>query len=160
MKDELLKEIEELLRETFEGGRPGEGTRYLDHAAGIRATLTSLDAAQASRSRRGHPSIAAHARHMNFHLRVVAEWMQGVRVKRDWPASFVPGEVSAEEWARLQSELEESRTEFLRVLRSLPPDKFVSEGAGIDALVHLAYHLGAIRQIDRALRGPRAEDDA
>ena len=147
MKDALLKEIEELVRETFEGGLPGEGTRYLDHASGIRATLGALDARQASRSRNGHPSIAAHARHMNFHLGVVAEWMQGVRGKRDWKASFEPGEVNAEEWARLQSQLEESRAEFLRVLKSLPPDTLVSEGAGVDALVHLAYHLGAIRQL-------------
>lgn len=147
MKDELLKEIEELLRETFEGGLPGEGTRYLDHASGIRATLGTLDAQQASRSRGGHPSIAAHARHMNFHLRMATEWMQGVRTKRDWQASFVPGVVNADEWARLQAELEESRAEFLRELRSLTPEAFVSEGAGLGALVHLAYHLGAIRQL-------------
>jgi hypothetical protein len=147
MKDELLKEVAELLRETFEGGLPGEGTRYLDHASGIRATLGALDAEQASRSRHGHPSIAAHARHMNFHLRVVAEWMQGVRIKRDWKGSFEPGVVSADEWARLQSELEKSRAEFLRVLESLPPETFASEGAGMDAVVHLAYHLGAIRQL-------------
>jgi len=28
------------------------------------------------------------------------------------------------------------------------------------SVVHLAYHLGAIRQIDRATRGPTAEDEA
>ena len=38
------------------------------------------------------------------------------------------------------------RAEFLRVMKSLPPEKFVSEGAGMGAIAHLAYHLGAIRQ--------------
>jgi hypothetical protein len=28
------------------------------------------------------------------------------------------------------------------------------------SVIHLAYHLGAIRQIDRSLRGPTAEDEA
>jgi hypothetical protein len=27
-------------------------------------------------------------------------------------------------------------------------------------VAHLAYHMGAIRQIDRAARGPSAEDEA
>jgi hypothetical protein len=28
------------------------------------------------------------------------------------------------------------------------------------SVAHVAYHLGAIRQIDRATRGPTAEDEA
>jgi hypothetical protein len=28
------------------------------------------------------------------------------------------------------------------------------------SVAHLAYHMGAIRQIDRAARGPTAEDEA
>jgi hypothetical protein len=28
------------------------------------------------------------------------------------------------------------------------------------SVAHVAYHLGAIRQIDRAARGPTAEDEA
>jgi hypothetical protein len=109
--------------------------------------MARITADQASRSLDGHPSIAAHARHMNFHLRVTSEWIQGNHEKRDWLASFEPGTVTEEEWARLRQDLEASRAELVRVLRSLTPERFLEEGAGLGPIAHLAYHLGAIRQL-------------
>jgi hypothetical protein len=147
MKQEFLKQAVDLLRETFEGGLPGQGTQYLDHNSGIRRTLNGLTAEQASRRPGGHPSIAAHARHMNFHLRVTSEWILGDHSKRDWEASFEPQTVNEEEWARIKQELEASRAELVRVLESLTPEKFAEEGAAVGAITHLAYHLGAIRQL-------------
>ena len=147
MKQEFLKQAVDLLRETFEGGLPGQGTQYLDHNSGIRSTLNGLTAEQASRRPGGHPSIAAHARHMNFHLRVTSEWILGDHSKRDWEASFEPQTVNEEEWARIKQELEASRGELVRVLESLTPEKLAEEGAAVGATTHLAYHLGAIRQL-------------
>ena len=147
MKDAFLGHVVELLRETFEGGLPGQGTQYLDHGSGIRGTLGGINAEQASRRLDGRPSIAAHARHMEFHLRVTGEWIQGDHRKRDWIGSFEPQTVTEEEWARLKQELEASRAEFVRVLRELSPERFLEEGAGMGAVAHLAYHLGAIRQL-------------
>ena len=147
MSHGVFEQMEELLRETFEGARPGEGTQYLDHDSGIRSTLGRLTAEQASARRGGHPSIAAHVRHMMFHLRVSHEWIMGDTSKRDWRGSFEPQTVSDAEWQQLQQQLEATRLEFLRVLRALPPEKFIAEGAGMGSLVHLAYHLGAIRQL-------------
>src|SRR5438093_12902604 len=115
MAYERFDAMQELLRETFEGALPEEGTQYLDHAAGIRNTLSLLSAERASRRYGDHPSIAAHVRHMNFHLRVSAEWVMGDHRKRDWLGSFEPQTVTAEEWDRLQQDLEASRTEFLRI---------------------------------------------
>ena len=147
MKDALLEQVVELLRETFEGGLPGQGTQYLDHGSGIRATLANVTADRTSLRLDGHPSIAAYARHMNFHLRVASEWIQGNHERRDWPASFEPQTVTEEEWARLKQDLEVSRTELVRVLQSLTPERFLEEGAGLGSIAHLAYHLGAIRQL-------------
>ena len=152
MSDALFEMLKEILRETYEGGLAGQGTAYLDHASGIRNTLRPLTTARASMRPDGHPSIAAHARHMAFHLRVATEWVQGVRIKRDWLGSFEPQTVSDEEWARIQQELEDARTEYLRVMAALGPDRFVQEGAGIDVVAHLAYHLGAIRQLVHVVR--------
>jgi len=143
----MLAQVLELLRESFEGGRPGQGTQYLDHDSGVRSTLRRISAAQASQRPDGRPSIAAHARHMNFQLRAAAEWMQGDRSTRDWPGSFEPQTVTPEEWAQLQEELESSRAELARVLESLSAEKLVDEGAGMGAVAHIAYHLGAIRQL-------------
>ncbi len=147
MKDAILEQVVELLRETFEGGLPGQGTQYLDHGSGIRSTLKPITAEQASRRLDGRPSIAAHARHMNFHLRVAGEWIQGDHSKRDWLGSFEPQTVTAEEWTRLQGDLEASRAELVRIFKSLTPERFVEEGAGMGVIAHLAYHLGAIRQL-------------
>jgi len=147
MSDALFERLKETLRETYEGGVPGEGTEYLDHDSGIRSTLRGLSAERASARPDGRPSVAAHARHMAFHLRVVAEWVQGVRAKRDWLASFEPQTVNEEEWALIQQEVEDARAEFLRAMGALEPDRLAGEGAGLGAIAHLAYHLGAIRQL-------------
>src|SRR5882762_10133577 len=152
MKREFLRQTVDLLRETYEGGLPGQGTQYLGHSSGIRSTLSGLTAEQASRRPDGHPSIAAHARHMNFHLRVTGEWILGDHSKRDWKASFEPQTVNEEEWVRLGQELEASRRELVRVLESLPPNRFAEEGAAAGAITHLAYHLGAIRQLMHQVR--------
>ena len=119
LRDTFLAQVVDLLRETFEGGLPGQGTQYLDHSSGIRSTLRSLTAEQASRRFEGHPSIAAHVRHMNFHLRVTSEWILGDHSRRDWAQSFEPQSVSAEEWPKLLQELEASRQELVRAFEYL-----------------------------------------
>ena len=147
MTDALRARLREILRETYEGGLPGEGTEYLDHQSGIWTTLRPLTAARASARPDGHPSIAAHARHMAFHLRVSAEWVRGIRVKRDWIGSFEPHTVNDDEWQAVQRELDDARSVFLEAMSALPDEEFLAEGAGTGALAHLAYHLGAIRQL-------------
>jgi hypothetical protein len=109
LKHDFHDETIDLLREIYEGGLPGQGTQYLDHASGIRNTLNAVTAEQASRRPGGHPSIAAHARHMNFHLRVTSEWILGDHSKRDWDQSFEPQTVDEEEWARIKRDLVASR---------------------------------------------------
>lgn len=147
MKDAMLAQTLELVRETFEGGLPGQGTQYLDHDSGVRNTLRRISAEQASQRPDGHPSIAAHVRHVNFLIRASAEWMQGDHGTRDWAGSFEPQTVTPDDWARLQEELERSRAELERVLQSLSAEQLVEEGAGMGVVAHLAYHLGAIRQL-------------
>jgi hypothetical protein len=146
MSDPLFDRLKEILRETFEGGIPGQGTEYLDQSSGIRKTLEPLSAARASARKDGRLSVAAHARHMAFHLRATYEWIQGDHRKRDWLGSFEPQTVSDDEWARVQQDLENARAEFLRVMESLGPERLAAEGGGLGAVAHLAYHLGAIRQ--------------
>ena len=146
MYDALINAMQELLRETFEGGRTGEGTQYLDRTGGLIPTLSRLTAEQASVRPGTHPSIASHVRHMIFHLRVSHEWVMGDHSRRDWKGSFEPQAVTTGEWAQLLEELESTRQDFLRVMKALPPATFASEGAGMGSIAHLAYHLGAIRQ--------------
>jgi len=120
MSDILRSRLREIVRETYEGALPGEGTEYLDHASGIWNTLRPLSAERASARPGGHPSIAAHARHMAFHLRVSAEWVAGIRMKRDWPASFEPQTVDDAGWQAVLRDLDEARTAYLAAMTALP----------------------------------------
>jgi len=141
-----LSEVEELMRETFEGGLPGKGTQYLDHDSGILNTLRSRTAKEVSQELGRHPSVAAHVRHMMFHLKVASEWIKGDHGKRDWKGSFLPQTVTEEEWDLLLAAFEEAKEEYLKVIRALPEEKQVSESGAMGVIAHLAYHLGAIRQ--------------
>jgi hypothetical protein len=147
VSEEMIHEIKEILRETFYGSRPGEGTQYLDHDSGIINTLRGLTAEQASQRHGSHPSIAAHVRHMNFHMKTAYEWISGDRRKRDWKASFMPQGVNPEEWAGLLKGFEQTKEEYLHVICSLPAEKLISESGSLGVVAHLAYHLGAIRQL-------------
>ncbi len=147
MRQVILDELDQLIRETFDGGLPGQGTAYLDHDSGVRNTLGRLTAEQASHRFDGHPSIAAHVRHMNFHLRTSVEWIQGDHSRRNWRESFEPQHVTEAEWKALQEELDQSRVAYQRLMRTLPAEKMEEEGSGMGVLAHLAYHLGAVRQL-------------
>ena len=76
----------------------------------------------------------------------------------DWAASWRRGKVDETEWAALRARLKWTAKEYLAGLstpRELPE---IERNGMIGGVVHLAYHLGAIRQIDRSIRGPSAED--
>jgi hypothetical protein len=58
--------------------------------------------------------------------------------------------------------LDDLRREVARWRAALAQPREVSDAAAhwlTGSVAHIAYHLGAIRQIDRAARGPAAEDE-
>ena len=72
----------------------------------------------------------------------------------DWSTSWRKTSVSDAEWQQLKSDLATEARRWLEALRT-PRDVSRLELNGIvGSIAHLAYHLGAIRQIDRAARGP------
>lgn len=76
----------------------------------------------------------------------------------DYSASWRRVTVTDAEWALLRQQLRaEARAwqEAVRQPRELTDDEL---NGVVGSVVHLAYHLGAIRQIDRATRGPSARD--
>jgi hypothetical protein len=77
----------------------------------------------------------------------------------DFTVSWRRSAVSDAEWRALRDDL---RREAARWAEALGTSSIVNEiGAGwvTGSVAHIAYHLGAIRQIDRATRGPTAEDE-
>jgi hypothetical protein len=64
--------------------------------------------------------------------------------------------VSDQEWVTLRQALEAEARTWLEALRT--PRAYAERELNdvIASIAHLAYHVGAIRQIDRSIRGPLA----
>jgi hypothetical protein len=72
----------------------------------------------------------------------------------DWSASWKKTTVSEDEWRTLRADLRVEADRWLNVLRTPREVQQIELSGMIGSIAHLAYHLGAIRQINHALRGP------
>jgi hypothetical protein len=153
-----------LFRELLQGSSDPKARTYVLNQ-GDRGLLASLDklSATAASATHGGASIAAHVDHLRYGFMLFNRWADGSPPPwpdMDWTLSWKLAAVSDPEWQRLRDDL---RREATRWAEALGTPRVASEiGAGwmIGGVAHLAYHMGAIRQIDGATRGPSAEDEA
>jgi hypothetical protein len=150
-----------LLRELVDGSGSGACWILNPEDPGLLRSLERLSAAAASAaSPAGGPSIAAHVDHLRYGLELLNRWSRGENPfgDADYGASWRRSTVSDREWADLRDRL---RTEARAWQAAIAQSRDLSdvELTGIlSSIAHLAYHLGAIRQVDRATRGPSARD--
>ena len=72
-----------------------------------------------------------------------------------WDEAWKISRVDAGQWAEIRKGLGEETRGWLEVLKT-PREVAAIEFTGMVAsIAHLAYHLGAIRQINKDARGPR-----
>jgi hypothetical protein len=125
---------------------------------GLLGSLDRLSAAEASSSSSAGATIAAHARHVAYGLSLMNRWASGERnpwKDADWQAAWRTTEVNDGEWAGIRHDLSSETHRWLAALQE-PRDVNELELSGmIGSVAHVAYHLGAIRQIHAATRGPR-----
>lgn len=143
---------------------PGARTYVLNQGdQGLLASLEGLSAEAASASHDGGASIAAHADHLRYGFSLLNRWGDGVSPPwpaMDWTESWRRNVVSEQAWRTLRDEFRRETARWAEVL-SLRREVSGDEAGWIAvSVIHLAYHLGAIRQIDRSIRGPSAEDEA
>ena len=125
---------------------------------GLLRSLDRLSASDASRAAHDGATIAAHAEHVRYGLSLMNRWASsGGNPFADatWGEAWKISRVDDEAWRAIRDGL---RNEAHRWVTALGPPREVSdvELAGMIASVaHLAYHLGAMRQISKELRGPR-----
>jgi hypothetical protein len=125
---------------------------------GLLQSLDKLSAAEASQSANDGATIAAHAQHVRYGLSLMSRWArEGGDPFADarWDEAWKTRSVDARQWDEIRGDL---RAEALRWLEALTTPREASslELTGmIASIAHLAYHLGAIRQINRNARGPR-----
>ncbi len=144
------KQLETLLRETFEGPPPNSWSVYLDAGGGLFQLLEKLSAAGASRPpKRGMPSVAAHCAHLLYYNEILLQIMAGARPTADWPGSWRTKKLDAKQWKALRAKLRKSYKALLAATqgRTRWTDETVSGTLAV--LVHTTYHLAAIRSAIR-----------
>lgn len=127
---------------------------------GLLRSLDKLSATAASKLTGNGSSIAAHVEHLRYGLSLMNRWAAGENPfdDADWSAAWRKTRVSAAEWKKLRDEF---GSEARRWLAALKEPREISESdlnGVIGSIAHLAYHVGAIRQIDLSARGPSAND--
>jgi hypothetical protein len=139
-------------------GAPKDGAYMLN--AGDEGLLRSLDKLSAQAASALTPtgsSIAAHADHLRYGLSLMNRWSAGENPfgTADWSTSWKKTTVSDEEWRTRRAELRAETSRWLVALRSPRDVQTIELNGMIGTIAHLAYHLGAIRQIDQGTRGPK-----
>jgi hypothetical protein len=156
--------IETIFRELVQGSSDPQARTYVVNQGdqGLFASLDRLSAAAASAAH-GGASIAAHVDHLLYGFMLINRWVDGSPPPwpdMDWTASWRRTAVTEPEWRALRDELRREATKWADALRTPQVLEAIGPGWMTGSVAHLAYHVGAIRQIDRTARGPSAEDEA
>jgi hypothetical protein len=133
-------------------GAPKTGAYMLNRGdPGMLRSLDRLSAVAAS------AKIAAHVDHVRYGLSLMNRWANGEPnpfATADWNAAWRRTHVSDAEWADLRGALRDEAHRWLQALGKPREVDDVALNGMIGSIAHLAYHLGAIRQIDQTTRGP------
>jgi len=145
-----------LFAELVEGAAASGGFMLNAGDAGLLASLDKVTAAAASRRTTTGSSLAAHVDHVRYGLSLMNRWSTGENPfgDADWGASWKKTAVTDDEWRTLRADLRAEAARWLNVLRTPRDVQEVELNGMIGSIAHLAYHLGAIRQIETSLRGP------
>ena len=153
-----LSVLARLFSEIVEGAAAPGGAFILNSGdVGLLKSLDKVSAADASHSSHDGATVAAHAQHLRYGLSLMNQWAReggDPFANAKWDEAWKTSAVDARAWDEIRSGLRDEARRWLEVLSS-PRDVTEVELTGMaGSVAHLAYHLGAIRQIHKAARGP------
>lgn len=156
---EIAPSLARLFRELTEGTTGLNGAFILNTGdVGLLRSLDALSADEASASANGGASIAAHAQHVRYGLSLMNRWArEGGNPFADatWDDAWELTRVDVDAWTEIRRGLQAEIKSWREALAS-PRDVHETELLGmIGSIGHLAYHLGAIRQVAARARGPK-----
>jgi|SRR3712207_6170972 len=125
---------------------------------GLLRSLDKLSAAAASRSTNEGATIAAHAQHVRYGLSLMNRWArEGGNPFADakWDEAWKVTTVDDGDWQEIRSGLRDEAQRWIEALSSPREASATALGGMIGSIAHFAYHVGAIRQIDKSTRGPK-----
>ncbi len=147
-----------LFSELVDGATADGGFILNGGDVGLVRSLDKISAAGASRAVNDGATIAAHAQHLRYGLSLMNEWASrggNPFANAKWDEAWRISSVDAAAWEEIRGGLRDEAHKWLEMLKT-PREVAEVELAGMTASVaHLAYHVGAIRQIDKQARGPK-----
>lgn len=156
---DLAPALRHLFSELADGAATAGGGFILNSGdLGLLRSLDALPAADASRSTDGGATIAAHAQHLRYGLSLMNRWARDGGdpfADATWDAAWKISAVDDREWDEIRAGLRDEAHRWAATLAAPREVADVELTGMLASVAHLAYHLGAIRQIDKATRGPR-----
>ena len=156
--DDIAKTLTRLFAELTEGTHPKGGFILNTGDVGLLRSLDKLTFADASHAVNGGATIAAHTQHVRYGLSLMNEWATNGGnpfANATWDAAWKISSVDEAQWQDIRSGLRHEVSRWRDILKT-PREANDLELMGIvGSIAHLAYHVGAIRQIDKDARGPR-----
>jgi hypothetical protein len=156
---EMSPALTRLFSELVDGASGGGEAFILNSGdVGLLRSLDKVSAALASRSVNDGATIAAHAQHLRYGLSLMNQWAReggNPFANARWDEAWATSAVNESAWTEIRNGLSHEAHEWLTMLNSPREVKDVELTGMIASIAHLAYHLGAIRQIDKNARGPK-----
>lgn len=153
----VIDALRDLLNELADGAGSAGGWILNREDPGLLRSLDKLSASAASAvPPAGGASIAAHVAHLRHGFELLNRWSRGEEPfdGADYGASWRRTAVSEAEWASLREALRREVYAWREALEGSRERTLSVPANAAASVVHLAYHLGAIRQIDRSIWGP------
>jgi len=156
--NDISSTLERLYSELV-NGQSGSGAYVLNSGdTGLLRSLDTISSADASRSVNGGATLAAHAQHVSYGLSLMNRWAnEGGNPFADarWDEAWKISAVGDTEWNAIRNGLRKESADWQHVLKTPREVTDVELSGMVASVAHLAYHLGAIRQINKDARGPR-----
>jgi len=155
---DIATALSRVFSELTDGPRHKLGVVLNTGDGGLLRSLDKLSAGEASDAVHGGATIAAHAQHVRYGLSLMNRWAaEGGNPFADatWDAAWRLSTVSDAEWQEIRDGLRGEAERWQQALRTPREVTNIELTGMIGSVAHLAYHLGAIRQIATGARGPR-----
>lgn len=147
--------VEFILSEIIDGPRAGEAYLLNPGDPGIVNQLARIDAETASkRPMEGLTTVASHTAHVLYGFNLCNRWAAGEEnpwKDADWGAAWQQTEVNDVEWESLKASFTDALQSWRSAFAQRREWNEIEARGAAEIAAHLAYHLGAIRQILAAM---------
>ena len=155
---DITRSLTSLFSELVDGV-PDRGGMILNSGdRGLMAALETLAPTDASQAVNGGATIAAHAQHVRYGLSLMNQWAAAGGnpfANAKWDEAWKISSVDAAQWDEIRRGLRDESQRWLEQLGTPREARGIEVAGMISSIAHVAYHMGAIRQISKATRGPR-----